>query len=78
MTATKDIDTLLSSQDLPMELARAISTNHQSDEPRIATMLSGMFVARQDDEVICPLMLRRNLLVPAHQGAMAQSAWHVE
>ena len=78
MTATQDIDTLLPSQDLPMELARLASTSRQRDEPRVASMLSGVYAARQQDDVICPLMLRRNLLVPAHEGAMEQSAWRVE
>jgi hypothetical protein len=41
-------------------------------------MLSGMIAEQQHDEVICPLMLRRNLVVPAHYGAMSQSAWRVE
>ena len=78
MTATKDIDTLLSSQDLPIELARLASSSHPRDEPRVASMLSGVFTARQQDDVICPMMLRRNLLVPAHDGSVVQSAWRVE
>jgi hypothetical protein len=41
-------------------------------------MLSGMIAARQPDEVICPLMLRRNLIIPAHQGSIMQDAWRVE
>jgi hypothetical protein len=41
-------------------------------------MLSGMIAARQPDEVICPLMLRRNLIIPAHQGPITQGAWRVD
>jgi hypothetical protein len=78
MTTTSDIETLISDQDLPVELLRLTSSTHQSDEPYVACMLSGMIVARQQDEVICPLMLRRNLVIPARQGRMAQSAWRVE
>jgi hypothetical protein len=78
MTTTKDIETLISDQDLPVELLHLSTSTHQSEEPYVAGMLSGMVVARQHDEVICPLMLRRNLVIPAHQGWMAQSAWRVE
>jgi hypothetical protein len=77
MTATQDFETILTSRDLPAEFLRVASSSHQGDEPKVACMLSGMVATRQQDEVICPLMLRRNLLVPAHQGIVAQSAWHV-
>lgn len=78
MTATKEIDTLLASQGLPTELLRLPTSSHQGEEPRVASMLSGMIAARQPDEVICPLMLRRNLIIPAHQGSIMQDAWRVE
>jgi len=78
MTAIQDLDTLLSSQDLPMELLRLTSSMHPSEEPRVASMLSGMIAARQQDEVICPLMLRRNLVIPAHQGTMTRSSWRID
>ncbi len=78
MSATKDIDTILSTQDLPMELMRQASSHHQSEKPRVASMLSGLVAARNQDEVICPMMLRRNLVVPAHEGAMTRSGWRVE
>lgn len=76
MTTTKDVDTILASQGLPPELRRLPGT-HQGEEGRIADLLSGVIAGRQQDGVICPDMLRRNLLVPAHQGAVAQSAWQV-
>jgi len=78
MTATQEIDTILSGQDLPMEFLRLPSSSHPGAEPRVASMLSGMIAARHQDEVICPLMLRRDLLIPAHQGPIARSAWRVE
>lgn len=79
MTAARSIDTLLPSQDLPVELLRLTSSVHPSEEPRVASMLSGLVAARQqDDEVICPLMLRRNLVIPAHQGSITRSAWRID
>jgi len=78
MTATTDVETIVPTRDLPAELVRLVSSHHESDEPKVASMVSGMVVAGIADDVICPLMLRRNLVVPAHQGVMAQSAWLVE
>ena len=78
MSAIQDVETIVPMQDLPAELVRPVSSHHEGDEPKVASMLSGMVVTRDADDVICPLMLRRNLLVPAHRGAMAQSAWLVE
>ncbi len=78
MAAIQEIDTILSNQDLPMELLRLTSSIHPSEEPRVASMLSGMIAAPQQDEVICPLMLRRNLVIPAHQGAVTRSAWRID
>jgi hypothetical protein len=78
MTATQGIDTILSTQDLPLELLRLTSSMHASGEPLVASMLSGLVAARQQDEVICPLMLRRNLLVPAHHGSVTRDAWRFD
>jgi len=78
MSAIQDVETIVPAQDLPAELVRPVSSHHEGDEPKVASMLSGMVAARDADDVICPLMVRRNLLVPAHRGAMAQSAWLVE
>ncbi len=77
MTVTEEVETLLSSQELPAELLRLATSTHQAEEPHVASMLSGMIAARHRDEVICPMMLRRNLVVPAHQGLISQSAWRV-
>ena len=51
---------------------------HASGEPLVASMLSGLVAARQQDELICPLMLRRNLLVPAHHGSVTRGAWQFD
>jgi hypothetical protein len=77
MTTTSDFETDPIERDLPFELLRLSSSTHPREEPYVACMLSGMVAARQRDEVICPLMLRRNLVIPAHQGSIAQSAWRV-
>jgi hypothetical protein len=77
MTVTQEVETLLPSQELPVELLRLATSTHQTEEPHVACMLSGMIAARHRDDVICPLMLRRNLVVPAHQGLVNQSAWWV-
>jgi hypothetical protein len=77
MTATQDFETIVTSRDLPAEFLRVASSSHLGDEPKVARMVSGMVAARQQDEVICPLMLRRNLLVPAHQGLMTRGGWQV-
>jgi hypothetical protein len=78
MSATLDFETIASNQHLPLELMRLASSHDRGEEEHVASMVSGMVAARQSDGVICPLMLRRNLLVPAHQGAMTRSAWRVD
>ena len=77
MRATKDIDTILSSQDLPLEFLRVASSHHPG-EVRVACMVSGMVAARNEDEVICPLMVQRDLVVPAHHGVMTRGGRRVE
>jgi hypothetical protein len=74
MTLIRDLETVLPSQDLPPEFLHLCSA-HQSDEPKIAGMLSGVIAARQEDSVICRHMLRRNLVFPAsHAGASPGAA----
>jgi hypothetical protein len=58
---------ILCSQDLPLEFRRPSSARH-GEETKVATRLSGVIAARQQDEVICPYLLRRNLVIPAHFG----------
>ena len=67
MAATKDVETVLSSLNLPLEL-RHQSSARESEERKVVSRLSGVITARQPDEVICPYMLRRNLVIPAHLG----------
>jgi hypothetical protein len=67
MIVSEDVDTILPRLALPAELGRAASSHHAGEEPRVASMISGL-----------PLMIERNLLVPAHDGVMAQSAWRVD
>ena len=77
MTTTKDLDTTLLDRDLPIELLR-VPNSHSLETPETASMLSGMVVARQPDDTICPLLLRRNLLVPAHQAQIVRDGWRVQ
>ena len=66
MPLTKDIESVHSSQDLPLELRRALST-HQIDEPTTGAMVSGVIGEPHDDEPICPsYMLQQNLVMPAY------------
>ena len=68
MSSTRPVETVLCSQDLPLEF-RHRSSAHEGDERKVASRLSGIVPARQLDEVICPYLLRRNLLVPARGAA---------
>ena len=65
MTLAREIESGLSAQDLPPELRR-LSSAHQSEEPKIDSVLTGVIADAQDDEVICPYLLRRNLIVHSY------------
>ncbi len=65
MISTKELDEVLSSQELPLELRRAW-TVHRSEEPRPGLMLSGIADNKDQDEVIPPHLARQNLVVPAY------------
>lgn len=67
MTSTNELDTLSSSHDLPPELKRQ-SDARQADLSEIAAMVSGIVPNRQQNEVIPPSLLCRNLVVPGHEG----------
>lgn len=69
MASTKDVDTVLCSQALPLEF-RHQSSVHMGEERKVASRVSGVVAGRQADEVICPYMLRRNLVVPHHLGPL--------
>ena len=70
MASPRDIETVLWSEDLPFELRRP-SSAHRGEASKVATRLSGVIAGRQQDEVICPYLLRRNLVIPARLGPVA-------
>jgi hypothetical protein len=71
MTSTKEVECPLSIEDFSLEVRRVPSAH--AEEPKIAFMLSSVMAHRVDDEVICPYLLRRNLVVPALQGMATPS-----
>ncbi len=75
MAATNELDAILSQEELPDEFSRLASSSPERDRPSVASMLSGIVPAAQQDEVTCPLMLKRHLLVPAWRNAAAAGAY---
>jgi hypothetical protein len=65
MTATNELDAVLCQEELPDEFSRMPSSSSTRDKPSVAFMLSGVISVCYQDEVTCPLMLRRHLVVPA-------------
>lgn len=65
MTATNELDAVLCQEELPDEFSRLTSSSPARDKLSVASMLSGIIPVGQQDEVTCPLMLRRHLVVPA-------------
>lgn len=65
MTATNELDAALCQEELPDEFSRLASSSSPRERPNVAYMLSGIVPASQQDEVTCPLMLRRHLVVQA-------------
>jgi hypothetical protein len=65
MTATNELDAVLCQEELPDEFSRLASSSPPRDKPSVASMLSGIIPVCGQDEVTCPLLLRRHLLVPA-------------
>ncbi len=65
MTATNELDAALCQEELPDEFCRLASNSSPREKPNVAFMLCGIVPANQQDEVTCPLMLRRHLVVPA-------------
>ena len=65
MTATNELDAVLCQEELPDEFSRMPSSSPAGDKPSVASMLSGVISVCYQDEVTCPLMLRRHLVVPA-------------
>lgn len=74
MTATNELDAVLCQEELPEEFSRLASSSPQQDRPSVALVLSGIVQASQQDEVTCPLLLRRRLLVPAWRSNFAAGA----
>ena len=64
MIPTKELDEVLLSHDLPLELRRAW-TVHRSEGQHPNLMLTGV-VNKEQDEVISPHLLRENLVVQAY------------
>ncbi|MBB4041483.1 hypothetical protein GGR34_003160 [Microvirga flocculans] len=65
MTATNEMDAVLCQEELPDEFSRLASSSPSGDKLSVASMLSGVVPAGHPDEVTCPLLLRRHLVVPA-------------
>jgi hypothetical protein len=65
MTATNELDAVLCQEELPDEFSRLTSSSPPRDRPSVASMLSGIIPMCSQDEVTCPLLLRRHLIVPA-------------
>ena len=72
MTATNELDAILCHEDLPDEFCRLASSSPPRDKPSMASMLSGIVPAsEQQDDAMCPLMLRRHLVIPAYRIGFA-------
>lgn len=65
MTAANELDAILCQEELADEFSRRTSSSPYRDKPSVASMLSGMIPVCHQDDVTCPLMLRRHLVVPA-------------
>jgi len=71
MTATNELDAALCQEELPDEFSRLASNSSPHERPNVAWMLSGIVSTCPQDEVTCPLMLRRHLVVQAWPRGMA-------
>ena len=74
MTATNELDAVLCQEELPDEFSRLTSSSPSRDKPSVASMLSGIIPVCYQDEVTCPLMLRRHLIVPAWPNVLPSGA----
>lgn len=70
MTPTRDLETVVSTQNGPSELRRPVGIQ-RSEENRTASRMCGVIPPRQQDGVISPCMLRRNLVIPVAGAADA-------
>jgi hypothetical protein len=69
VTATNEIDACLCQEDLPDEFSRLAASSPSSDFTLSVVVYSGLVPTRDEDGVMCPLMLRRHLVVPAFGSA---------
>jgi hypothetical protein len=74
MTATNELDAALCQEELPDEFSRLASSASPREKPNVASMLSGIVSTWQPDEVTCPLMLRRHLVVQARSRGLSAPA----
>lgn len=70
MTATNELDAVLCQEELPDEFSRLTSSSSPRDRPCVASMLSGIVPAWQQDEVTCPLLLKRHLVLPVWDSVL--------
>ncbi len=73
MTPTKELEDVLLSNELPLELRRGW-TVHRSEDPHSNMMLTGVVGYKERDEVISPYLVRQNLVVPAYPFRTTSSA----
>ena len=71
MTAANELDAVMCQEELPDEFSRLTSSSSLREKLSVASMLSGIIPVCHEDEVTCPLMLKRRLLVPAWPHAFA-------
>ncbi|MGO4389151.1 hypothetical protein AB4Y85_16600 [Microvirga sp. 2YAF29] len=71
MTATNELDAALCQEELPDEFSRLSSSSSPYDRHSAAFVLSGIVANNQQDDVTCPLMLRRHLVVQAWPRSFA-------
>jgi hypothetical protein len=77
MTATNELDAILSREELPDEFCRLASSSPPGDRPSVASLLSGIVPGCEaQDDAMCPLMLRRHLIIPAWQNGFAARPGH--
>ena len=74
MTATNELDAVLTQETIPDEFCRLASSTPPREKPLVASLLSGIVPVRQQDGVVCPLMLRRHLVVPLSDMSSAGGA----
>ena len=71
MTAANELDAIFCQEEMPDEFSRLSSSSSPRGKPSIASMLSGIVPASTQDEVTCPLLLKRHLLIPAWRSTFA-------